>query len=71
MAKNDSDLLTTGVGMGIIGSPDCTPGYYNNEGQPVDEGFASFVGYPAGPTEYFRYLERWRTSGEFKGLEFR
>jgi cyclohexanone monooxygenase len=65
------DHLGTGIRMGILGSPDCTPGYYNNEGQPDTEGWANFVGYPAGPTEYFRYLERWRTSGDFEGLEFR
>ena len=27
------DLLLAGPGRGLIGSPDCTPGYYNNEGQ--------------------------------------
>ena len=65
------DLLGTGLGVGILGSADCTPGYYNNEGQPDTEGWANLVGYPAGPTEYFRYLDRWRNSGEFEGLEFR
>ena len=27
--------------------------------------------YPAGATAYFRYLDEWRRSGAFEGLEFR
>ncbi len=61
-------LLLTGMGN-LIGSPDCTPGYYNNEGQPGPE--ARFnVGYPAGPSAYFKYLDAWRKSGAFEGLAF-
>ncbi|WP_416899115.1 MAG: flavin-containing monooxygenase [Minwuia sp.] len=56
----------------LIGGPDCTPGYYNNEGQPRGpEDKLNFVGYPAGALAYFKYLKEWRNSGEFKGLEFR
>jgi hypothetical protein len=29
------------------------------------------LGYPEGPVAYFEYLEQWRTSGAFAGLEFR
>ena len=29
------------------------------------------VGYPAGAQAYFRYLDEWRRSGRFEGLEFR
>jgi cyclohexanone monooxygenase len=64
------DLLRSGVRLGVIGSPDCTPGYYNNEGYPGD-GPDWFLGYPAGAMPYFQYLDRWRTSGDFTGLEFR
>ncbi|HEY7071238.1 MAG TPA: NAD(P)/FAD-dependent oxidoreductase [Acidimicrobiales bacterium] len=64
------DLLASGPGL-IIGSPDCTPGYYNNEGQPGGPGAWTFVGYPMGATAYFTYLEEWRTSGDFEGLAFR
>jgi cation diffusion facilitator CzcD-associated flavoprotein CzcO len=61
-------LLLTGMGS-LISSPDCTPGYYNNEGQPRPE--ARFnVGYPAGPSAYFKYLDAWRKSGAFEGLAF-
>jgi len=61
-------LLLSGPGS-MIGGPDCTPGYYNNEGQDT----SSFLGrgYPYGPSAYFAYIDTWRTSGTFDGLEFR
>ena len=49
---------------------DCTPGYYNNEGQPGGAGAELFVGYPAGAMAYFQYIDQWRSSGEFEGLAF-
>jgi cation diffusion facilitator CzcD-associated flavoprotein CzcO len=61
--------LLTGPGR-MINSPDCTPGYYNNEGQP-NAAARYAVGYPAGPAAYFRYLDEWRRSGKFDGLELR
>ena len=54
------------------GNPDCTPGYYNNEGKPMDRKMKlGASGYPDGPVAFFDYIARWRTSGEFTGLEFR
>ena len=64
------ELLLTGPGR-MMGSPDCTPGYYNNEGQPMGPGARYNVGYPAGPSAYFKYLDGWRKAGTFDGLEFR
>jgi cyclohexanone monooxygenase len=65
------ELLRSGPGS-IIGSPDCTPGYYNNEGQdPGPQGNWLGQGYPEGASAYFEFIERWRTSDEFEGLEFR
>jgi len=56
----------------FIGSPDCTPGYYNNEGGPIGRRERlGLSGYPQGPVAYFDYIERWRSSGGFEGLEFR
>jgi cation diffusion facilitator CzcD-associated flavoprotein CzcO len=47
----------------------CTPGYYNNEGQgPSPHSLLS--GYQQGAPAYFRYIDAWRTSGTFAGLEF-
>jgi cation diffusion facilitator CzcD-associated flavoprotein CzcO len=61
-------LLASGPGS-TIGGPDCTPGYYNNEGQ--DTGAFLGRGYPYGPSAYFSYIDKWRASGTFDGLEFR
>ncbi|HEX6860771.1 MAG TPA: NAD(P)/FAD-dependent oxidoreductase [Caulobacteraceae bacterium] len=62
--------LLTGMGR-MLGSPDCTPGYYNNEGQDPGPASRLFVGYPAGPVAYFRYIDDWRRSGAYEGLSFR
>ena len=64
------DLLRNSPGR-MTSSPDCTPGYYNNEGQDPGPAAKLNVGYPAGATAYFRYLDAWRTSGQFEGLVFR
>ena len=51
---------------------DCTPGYYNNEGQDAGErGRLAWAGYPEGPVAFFLLMERWRTSDELEGLELR
>ncbi|MBR2817134.1 MAG: NAD(P)/FAD-dependent oxidoreductase [Reyranella sp.] len=55
----------------LTGAPDCTPGYYNNEGQAPTPIQRLAVGYPAGASAYFRYLDAWRASGDFTGLQFR
>jgi cyclohexanone monooxygenase len=55
----------------VIGSPDCTPGYYNNEGHPEEGNGGIFGGYPLGAQAYFQYLDQWRSTGTFEGLSFR
>ncbi|UTP41222.1 NAD(P)/FAD-dependent oxidoreductase [Phenylobacterium sp. LH3H17] len=64
------ELLLTGMGR-MLGAPDCTPGYYNNEGQDPGPAARLNVGYPAGATAFFKYIDGWRSSGEFEGLAFR
>ena len=64
------ELLLSGMGR-MMASADCTPGYYNNEGRDPGPAAKLNVGYPAGPTAYFQYLDAWRASGEFEGLAFR
>ena len=64
------NLLLSGMGL-MIGSPDCTPGYYNNEGRDPGPQARYFVGYPAGAVAFFNYIEGWRTSGAFEGVAFR
>ena len=51
---------------------ECTPGYYNNEGQLLNtrERFA-MAGYPLGPVAFFQFIDDWRNSGDFEGLELR
>ncbi len=57
---------------GLRADPDCTPGYYNNEGLPVGrKEQLNGAGYPEGPVAYFQYIDAWRNSGEFDGLAFR
>ncbi len=59
-------------GRMFAGNLDCTPGYYNNEGQDAGRaGVLNRLGFPEGPVAYFRYIDEWRNSGEFGGLEFR
>jgi len=54
------------------GNPDCTPGYYNNEGQPGGRrAQLNGAGFPEGPVAYFQYIDGWRSSGDFAGLTFR
>ncbi|MFI9385850.1 flavin-containing monooxygenase [Kutzneria sp. NPDC052558] len=63
------DLVQTAQ-PSAIGGPDCTPGYYNNEGQDQGSAGLRLVGYPDGPAAFFRYIEQWRAAGAFEGLEF-
>jgi cyclohexanone monooxygenase len=56
----------------MTSDPDCTPGYYNNEGLPVGRREKlNGSGYPEGPVPYFHYIRNWRSNGAFEGLEFR
>src|SRR5215469_10233509 len=49
---------------------ECTPGYYNNEGQ-LDRG-PGFVGglYGGGPIEFQKIVDEWLSDGRMKGLKF-
>ncbi len=64
------DLILTAPQL-LIGSQECTPGYYNNEGQDPGPVARSFAGYPAGAAAYFRYIDAWREAGTYDGLAFR
>lgn len=57
------------TGTGLIGGPDCTPGYYNNEGQDLGrrDGITA-QGYPGGPVAFFNLIDEWRKAGTFDGL---
>jgi hypothetical protein len=65
------DLLESSPSS-FFGNADCTPGYYNNEGQPLNSRARfGMAGYPLGPVAYFEYINQWRNSGDFEGLGFR
>jgi cyclohexanone monooxygenase len=50
--------LLLSVGGRMIGSPDCTLGYYNNEVQDDGPMAALAVGYPIGAPAHFRRVRR-------------
>ena len=47
----------------------CTPGYYNNEGQPNPLAQNTFYG--GGPIEFFSLMDKWRSKGNLQGLELK
>ncbi|MDA1298808.1 MAG: NAD(P)/FAD-dependent oxidoreductase [Proteobacteria bacterium] len=59
----------SGGPMGGLGGPSCTPGYYNNEGQPNPNATQS-APYGGGSIRFFKLLKEWRDAGEFDGLTF-
>ena len=54
----------------VADDPDCTPGYYNNEGNEIGIEQKRSVGDPRGQKAFFNMIEEWRKDGEFKGLNF-
>ena len=46
----------------------CTPGYYNNEGQPNPTS-AQNSSYGKGPNAFFKLMQQWREEGSMQGLE--
>ena len=56
--------------IGAAFQEDCTPGYYNNEGQP-DPRSARNSSYGRGPNPFFRKMAAWRAAGDMQGLELR
>jgi hypothetical protein len=70
-AEQDWIALLESNPRSFVGSPECTPGYYNYEGMPIGRRERlNASGYPMGPAAYFRYIQAWRSSGAFVGLEF-
>ncbi len=53
-----------------LGGPDCTPGYYNNEGQEHPHA-AQSAPYGPGSISFFELLAKWRAEGTFEGMQFR
>ncbi|MEM9310252.1 MAG: NAD(P)/FAD-dependent oxidoreductase [Pseudomonadota bacterium] len=55
---------------GVLASTECTPGFWNNEGQGWDMKFRQSQGHPGGAEGFFQHMEEWRNSGAYEGLEF-
>lgn len=62
-------LILKGQGM-LIGSTECTPGYYNNEGQGLTEKNRHALGHPGGARGFFQHIKTWRETGKYDGLIF-
>jgi cation diffusion facilitator CzcD-associated flavoprotein CzcO len=72
-AQAEDDWVATVVRVGdrtTEFSEQCTPGYYNNEGQ-ADAKARQSAFFFGGPTEFAELLEAWRADGGMKGLETR
>ncbi|HEV7288046.1 NAD(P)/FAD-dependent oxidoreductase [Sphingomonas sp.] len=54
----------------VITSTDCTPGFWNNEGQGWNETFRRAQGHPGGAGGFFTHIDAWRRSGRYAGLMF-
>ena len=66
----DTILGFAGSGpLGGLGGPECTPGYYNNEGKPNPLAYQS-APYGGGSIKFFELLKQWRDDGKFEGVEF-
>ena len=63
------NLVLSGQGM-LIGTTECTPGYYNNEGAGLTDKNRHQLGHPAGARAFFQHIANWRDKGTFDGLDF-
>ena len=50
---------------------ECTPGYYNNEGQAGNPNSFFTFAYGAGPIRFFEILAEWRANGRLEGCAIR
>ena len=74
-AAAEEEWVNTIVGfnggpLGGLGGADCTPGYYNNEGQP-NPNARQAAPYGGGSIRFFELLKKWREDGNFEGLTFK
>ncbi len=67
--RNWLEFLLSGPGA-RLGSTECTPGYYNNEGQGYGDRERFSLGHPGGALGYFAHIDAWRRTGAFEGLQF-
>ncbi|MCY1058081.1 NAD(P)/FAD-dependent oxidoreductase [Nannocystis sp. SCPEA4] len=61
-----SHLMSGGV---AFGGPECTPGYYNNEGAAFGPREIRMAGFAGGTLEFIEVLRNWRKGDDLAGLE--
>lgn len=54
-----------------FGSSECTPGYYNDDGQPYGRTYQLNCGYPQGSHAFINMVDEWCRAGEFPELDRR
>jgi cyclohexanone monooxygenase len=57
--------------MGVRFYTECTPGYYNSEGEVGNRGGFFSDMYGAGPLKFFEKLAAWRAEGDMPGVAMR
>ncbi len=62
------DEMASKARLGARFRAECTPGYYNNEGQTGNPNQFFNGSYGAGPIRFFRILDEWRESGRLDGV---
>ncbi|MEM6651867.1 MAG: NAD(P)/FAD-dependent oxidoreductase [Pseudomonadota bacterium] len=63
------ELILKGQGN-MTSAPDCTPGFWNNEGQGWSQAFRQAQGHPGGAEGFFKHIDAWRQAGTYDGLRF-
>ena len=66
-AENEWIEMIQGNPRSFFGNPECTPGYYNNEGKINQKPQNNMYG--GGPIEFFALMKKWRSKGNLEGLE--
>jgi cyclohexanone monooxygenase len=64
------DTIIKASMMNITFLENCTPGYYNNEGQPNGELIRQNGAYAPGIMAFSNVLDAWKAEGKLDGLEF-
>ena len=70
--EGEDGWVETIKGMAVFNQrflEECTPGYYNNEGQPGQGNSLIGSQYGGGPEAFFQILRDWREAGTLAGLE--
>jgi len=62
------DEMASKARLGARFRAECTPGYYNNEGQTGNPNQFFSGAYGAGPIRFFRILDEWRENGRLDGV---